>query len=41
LLRQAGFRVLDISGTLATRGHFFGSTSRNLLVLAEKRADEV
>jgi SAM-dependent methyltransferase len=41
LLRQAGFRVLDISGALATRGHFFGSTSRSLLVLAEKRNDEV
>jgi SAM-dependent methyltransferase len=37
LLRQAGFRVLDISGSLATRGHFFGQTSRNLLILAEKR----
>jgi SAM-dependent methyltransferase len=40
LLRQAGFRVLDISGSLATRGHFFGSTSRNLLILAEKRAQD-
>jgi SAM-dependent methyltransferase len=40
LLRQAGFRVIDISGALATRGHFFGSTSRNLLVLAERRTDE-
>lgn len=40
LLRQAGFRVLDISGSLATRSHFFGSTSRNLLILAEKRSDE-
>jgi SAM-dependent methyltransferase len=40
LLRQAGFRVIDVSGSLATRGHFFGGTSRNLLVLAEKRAEE-
>jgi SAM-dependent methyltransferase len=40
LLRQAGFRVLDISGSLATRGHFFGSTSRNLLILSEKRTDD-
>jgi SAM-dependent methyltransferase len=40
LLRQAGFRVLDISGSLATRGHFFGGTSRSLLILAEKRAEE-
>jgi hypothetical protein len=37
LLRQAGFRVLEISGSLATRGHFFGNTSRGLLILAEKR----
>jgi SAM-dependent methyltransferase len=40
LLRQAGFRVLDVSGGLATRGHFFGGTSRSLLIVAEKRADE-
>jgi SAM-dependent methyltransferase len=40
LLRHAGFRVLDISGSLATRGHYFGSTSRNLLIVAEKRTDE-
>jgi SAM-dependent methyltransferase len=40
LLRQAGFRVIDISGGLATRGHFFGVTSRSLLILAEKRPDE-
>ncbi len=40
LLRQAGFRVVDISGSLATRGHFFGGTSRNLFILAEKRAEE-
>ncbi|HVR02883.1 MAG TPA: methyltransferase domain-containing protein, partial [Polyangia bacterium] len=40
LLRQAGFRVLDISGSLATRGHFFGGTSRSLLILAEKRGED-
>jgi SAM-dependent methyltransferase len=39
LLRQAGFRVLDISGSLATRGRFLGVNSRNLLVLSEKRSD--
>jgi SAM-dependent methyltransferase len=39
LLRQAGFRVLDISGSMATRGRFLGGNSRNLLVLAEKRSD--
>jgi SAM-dependent methyltransferase len=40
LLRQAGFRVLDVSGHLATRGQFFGGSSRNLLVVAEKRVDD-
>jgi SAM-dependent methyltransferase len=40
LLRQAGFRVIDVSGGLATRGDFFGSASRNLLIVAEKREDE-
>ncbi len=40
LLRQAGFRVIDVSGALATRGDFFGSASRNLLIVAEKREDE-
>jgi SAM-dependent methyltransferase len=40
LLRQAGFRVIDISGGLATRGQFFGSTSRNLIILAEKRTSD-
>ena len=39
LLRQAGFRVLDISGSMATRGRFLGGNSRNLLVLSEKRSD--
>jgi SAM-dependent methyltransferase len=39
LLRQAGFRVLDISGSLSTRGRFLGVNSRNLLVLSEKRSD--
>ncbi|HEY6476606.1 MAG TPA: class I SAM-dependent methyltransferase [Polyangia bacterium] len=40
LLRQAGFRVIDVSGGLAMRGDFFGSASRNLLIVAEKREDE-
>jgi SAM-dependent methyltransferase len=39
LLRQAGFRVLEVSGALATRGHFFGSTSRNVIVLCERPTD--
>ncbi len=39
LLRQAGFRVIEVSGSIPTRGHFFGANSRNLLVLAERRSD--
>jgi len=39
LLRQAGFRVLDISGSMAARGPFFGGTSKNLLILSEKRSE--
>jgi SAM-dependent methyltransferase len=41
LLRQAGFRVIDVSGGLATRGQFFGASSRSLLILAEKRDEDV
>ena len=37
LLRQAGFRVMDVSGGLSTRGQFFGNVSRSLLIVAEKR----
>jgi len=37
LLRQAGFRVMDVSGSLNTRGQFFGNVSRSLLIVAEKR----
>lgn len=39
LLRQAGFRVIEVSGSIPTRGHFFGANSRNLLILAERRSD--
>ena len=38
MMRQAGFRVLDVSGSLATKGHFFGATSRNLLMVCERPA---
>lgn len=40
LLRQAGFRVMDVSGGLATRGQFFGGSSRSLLIVAEKRESD-
>jgi SAM-dependent methyltransferase len=36
LLRQAGFRVMEVSGGVATRGHYFGSTSRSVIVLCER-----
>jgi SAM-dependent methyltransferase len=40
LLRQAGFRVMDVSGGLATRSQFFGAASRSLLIVAEKRESD-
>jgi SAM-dependent methyltransferase len=40
LLRQAGFRVIDVSGGLNTKGQFFGNVSRSLLIVAEKRESE-
>jgi SAM-dependent methyltransferase len=39
LLRQAGFRVVEVSGSLATRGCFFGATSRNIIMLCERPAE--
>jgi SAM-dependent methyltransferase len=39
LLRQAGFRVLEVSGGVATQGYFFGSTSRSVIMLCEKPTD--
>src|SRR4029079_10071044 len=41
LLRQSGFRVMDVSGGLNPRGQFFGSASRSLLIVAEKRDADV
>ena len=32
----AGFRVLDVSGSLATKGNFFGATSRNIIMVCER-----
>ena len=37
LLHGAGFRVLEVSGSMATRGRFFGTHSRAMIVVAEKR----
>jgi SAM-dependent methyltransferase len=39
LLRQAGFRVIEVSGSVPTKGHFFGANSRNLMILAERRSE--
>ena len=38
LLRQAGLRVLQVSGGLATKSRFFGASSRNIIVLCERPA---
>ena len=38
LLHSVGFRVTEISGSMATRGRFFGAHSRDLVVVAERRA---
>jgi hypothetical protein len=37
LLHGAGFRVIEVSGGLATRGRFFGKDSRQLIVVAERK----
>jgi ubiquinone/menaquinone biosynthesis C-methylase UbiE len=39
LLHGAGFRVLQVSGGMSARGRFFGKDSRQIIVVAEKRAD--
>ncbi len=36
LLRQAGLRVLDVSGGLATKSRFFGAASRNIIAVCER-----
>jgi SAM-dependent methyltransferase len=38
LLHAAGFRVLEVSGSMNTRGRFFGAKARDIIVVAEKRA---
>lgn len=37
LLHAAGFRVVEISGSMITRGRFFGNHSRDIIVVAERR----
>ena len=36
LLRQAGLRVLQVSGGLATKSRFFGAASRNIIAVCER-----
>ena len=36
LLTQAGLHVREVSGSIATRGKFFGNQSRDIIVVAEK-----
>jgi hypothetical protein len=37
ILHDSGFRVVEVSGRIATPGVFFGSDSPRVLILAEKR----
>ncbi len=41
LLHESGFRILEVSGHLRTPGAFFGPSSRELIILAQKRGAEV
>lgn len=41
LLHQSGFRILEVSGHVRTPGAFFGPSSRELIILAQKRGAEV
>lgn len=41
LLHQSGFRILEVSGHARTPGAFFGPSSRELIILAQKRGAEV
>ncbi len=41
VLHEAGFRILEVSGSARTPGAFFGPSSRELIILAQKRAPEV
>ena len=39
MLGESGFKVTEVSGSLAHRGIFLGSHSRELILLATKRGD--
>lgn len=36
LLRHAGLRVLDVSGSIATKSRFFGAASKSIIALCER-----
>jgi SAM-dependent methyltransferase len=40
LVNKAGFRVLSVSGTMATPGVFFGADSPRIIMIAERRVEE-
>lgn len=40
LLHSAGFRVVEVSGNMITKGRFFGAQSRDIVVIAERRVEK-
>jgi hypothetical protein len=40
LCSTAGLRVLEVSGSRDTRGHFFGATSPDIWILASRKPAE-
>ena len=40
LLHSVGFRVVEVSGSMATKGRFFGAHSRDIVVVAERRVEK-
>ncbi len=40
LLHSAGFRVVEVSGNMITKGRFFGAQSRDIVVIAERRIEK-
>ena len=40
LLHSAGFRVVEVSGNMITKGRYFGAQSRDIVVIAERRIEK-
>ena len=40
LLHSVGFRVVEVSGSMTTKGRFFGAHSRDIVVVAERRVEK-